>query len=216
MSKLENVLRNKSRLLEKFKASPKADVKATGAGRARLPPGQHEVTNFPVLDLGIHPAFDPAAWRLSVAGAVERPLSLTWAEFRALPQAEQVADFHCVTTWSQYDLRWGGVKLRTLLDLVGPRPSARFLIQECADSYTTNLPLAELQGDEILLAWQLGGQPLPIAHGGPMRLLVPHLYGWKSAKFLTGLRFQERDTPGFWEVRGYHDVGHPWKEERFR
>jgi DMSO/TMAO reductase YedYZ molybdopterin-dependent catalytic subunit len=212
MSKLEHVLRNKARLLEKFKASGRS----AGAGRERLPPGQHSVTRFPVLDLGIHPGFDPATWRLSVAGEVERPLALTWAEFCALPQAQQVADFHCVTTWSQYDLRWGGVKFRTLLELVGPRPTARFLIQECADGYTTNLPLAELQGDDILLAWQLNGQPLPIEHGGPMRLLVPHLYGWKSAKFLTGLRFQVRDTPGFWEERGYHDVGDPWKEERFR
>jgi DMSO/TMAO reductase YedYZ molybdopterin-dependent catalytic subunit len=212
MSKLENVLRNKARLLEKFKAAGKS-----GQGdRQRLPPGQHEVTNFPVLDLGIHPPFDPATWKLTVSGEVERPITLSWAEFRALPRAEQVSDFHCVTTWSQYDLRWGGVAFRTLLERVQPRPSAAFLIQECADSYTTNLPLSELQGDDILLADELNGQPLPLQHGGPMRLIVPQLYGWKSAKFLTGLRFQAKDTPGFWEVRGYHDVGDPWQEERFR
>jgi DMSO/TMAO reductase YedYZ molybdopterin-dependent catalytic subunit len=213
MSKLENVLRNKARLLEKFKARGSA---AAAPGRERLPPGQHAVSNFPVLDLGIHPPFDPAAWRLTVEGAVERPLSLSWDEFRALPRAEQVSDFHCVTTWSRYDLRWGGVKFRTLLERVRPRPSAAFLIQSCADGYTTNLPLAELQGDDVLLACELDGRPVPIEHGGPLRLLVPHLYAWKSAKFLTGLRFQERDTPGFWEVRGYHDVGDPWSEQRFR
>jgi DMSO/TMAO reductase YedYZ molybdopterin-dependent catalytic subunit len=212
MSKLENVLRNKARLLEKFKA--RGPVAA--GGRERLPPGQHQVTNFPVLDLGIHPPFDPAAWRLTVDGEVEQALSFTWDEFRALPRVEQVCDFHCVTTWSQYDLRWGGVALRTIVERCRPRPAARFLIQSCADGYTTNLPLAELAGPEILLADELNGQPLPLVHGGPMRLLVPHLYGWKSAKFLTGLRFASRDEPGFWEVRGYHDVGDPWSEQRFR
>ena len=212
MSKLENVLRNKARLLEKFKARGASAV----AGSERLPPGQHEVRNFPVLDLGIHPPFDAATWRLTVEGEVEQPLSLSWDEFRALPKAEQVSDFHCVTTWSQYDLRWSGVKFRTIVEMARPRPSAAFLIQSCADGYTTNLPLAELQGDDVLLAYELDGKPVPIEHGGPMRLLVPHLYAWKSAKFLTGLRFQERDTPGFWEVRGYHDVGDPWSEERFR
>jgi DMSO/TMAO reductase YedYZ molybdopterin-dependent catalytic subunit len=212
MSKLENVLRNKARLLEKFKARGASPA----AGRERLPPGQHQVTNFPVLDLGIHPPFDPATWRLTVSGEVERPLSLSWAEFRALPRTQQVSDFHCVTTWSQYDLRWGGVAFRTILERARVRPGAAFLLQECADGYSTNLPLAELQGPDVLLADELDGKPLPVEHGGPLRLLVPHLYGWKSAKFLTGLRFQQRDTPGFWEVRGYHDVGDPWTEQRFR
>jgi DMSO/TMAO reductase YedYZ molybdopterin-dependent catalytic subunit len=206
------VLRNKARLLEKFKARGPA---AAGS-RERLPPGQHAVTNFPVLDLGIRPAFDPAAWRLTVDGEVEQPLTLSWAEFTALPKVEQVSDFHCVTTWSQYDLRWAGVPFRTIVERVRPRAGARFLLQSCADGYTTNLPLAELGGADVLLAYELNGKPLPLEHGGPMRLLVPHLYAWKSAKFLTGLRFQERDTPGFWELRGYHDVGDPWKEQRFR
>jgi DMSO/TMAO reductase YedYZ molybdopterin-dependent catalytic subunit len=217
MSKLENVIRNKARLLEKFKArGASGAAPAQAAGRARLPPGQHEVRTFPVLDLGIHPRFDPATWRLEVSGAVEQPFALTWAEFRVLPRVTQVADFHCVTTWSQYDLRWGGVAFRTILERARPTAQAAFLLQECADGYSTNLPLAELMGAEILLADELDGKPLPVEHGGPMRLLVPHLYGWKSAKFLTALRFQQRDTPGFWEVRGYHDVGDPWRQERFR
>lgn len=212
MSKLENVLRNKARLLEKFKA--RGAHPATT--RERLPPGQHAVTNFPVLDLGIHPPFDPSTWRLVVEGEVERPLTLTWDEFSALPHVEQTADFHCVTTWSQYDVRWGGVPLRALLEQAGPTARAAYVIQESADGYTTNLPLRHLRGDDVLLADTLEGRPLPIEHGGPMRLVVPHLYGWKSAKFLTRLCFQEHDTPGFWEARGYHDVGDPWAEERFR
>ncbi len=127
-----------------------------------------------------------------------------------------MSDFHCVTTWSKYDVRWGGVPFAAIVAQVRPTAAARFLIQVCADGYTTNLPLSELQGDDVLLAYELDGAPLPLEHGGPMRLIVPHLYAWKSAKFLTTLRFQAEDTPGFWEVRGYHDIGNPWSEERFR
>jgi DMSO/TMAO reductase YedYZ molybdopterin-dependent catalytic subunit len=220
MSKLDNILRNKARLLETFKArgrtGPSGASDAAAGGRERLPPGQHAVQNFPVLDLGIHPPFDPAAWRLTVEGAVEQPFTLSWEAFRALPRVEQVSDFHCVTTWSRHGLRWSGVPWRAIVERAGPGPAARCGIQSSADGYTTNLPLAALAGDDVLLADTLEGQPLPLEHGGPLRLLVPHLYGWKSAKFLTGLRFQEQDTPGFWEVRGYHDVGDPWAEERFR
>lgn len=212
MSKLENVLRNKAMLLEKFKSRGKSER----IGKDRLPPGQHVVTRFPVLDLGIHPEFDRDRWRFSVDGSVENPIDLSWGEFTALPKVEQVSDFHCVTAWSQYDVRWGGVAFATILDRVRPAPSATHVIQECNDGYTTNLPLAELTGTDVLLAYELEGAPLPIEHGGPLRLIVPHLYGWKSAKFLARLRFQDHDTPGFWEVRGYHDVGDPWEEERYR
>lgn len=209
MSKLDNVIRNKAKLLERFKA------RGTRRGAERLPPGQRLVPGFPVLDLGTHPPFDPAAWRLRVEGLVAEPLELTWEAFRALPHTEQVSDFHCVTTWSRYDVRWSGVKLRTLLERVRPTDAVTHVVQVCADGYTTNLPFAHLQGDDILLADTLEGEPLPVAHGGPLRLLVPHLYAWKSAKWLTGLRFQDHDTPGFWEERGYHAVGDPWREERF-
>jgi DMSO/TMAO reductase YedYZ molybdopterin-dependent catalytic subunit len=207
----QKMLRAKELLLEKFKrAAPRM-----ASGRERLPPGQHLTTGFPILDLGIHPEFHPERWRLRVDGLVERSLNLSWAEFTRLPKAEQVADFHCVTTWSKYDVRWGGVKFSTLVERARPRPEATHLVLECNDGYTTNLPLSELGGADVLLAYELEGEPLPLEHGGPMRMLVPHLYAWKSAKFLVRLTFQDRDTRGFWEVRGYHNHADPWKEERF-
>jgi DMSO/TMAO reductase YedYZ molybdopterin-dependent catalytic subunit len=207
----EKMLRAKELLLEKFKkAGPRS-----ASGHGRLPPGQHLVKGFPVLDLGIQPEFHPERWRFRVDGLVERPLDLSWAEFTALPKAGQVSDFHCVTTWSKYDVRWSGVKFSTLVERVRPRPQVSHLIQECGDGYTTNVPLSELLGDDVLLAYELEGAPLPIEHGGPMRMIVPQLYAWKSAKFLVRLVFQAHDTKGFWEVRGYHNHADPWKEERY-
>lgn len=205
----QKMLRAKERLLDKFKRAGRR------AGSGRLPPGQHLVQGFPVLDLGIQPQFDPERWRFRVEGLVERPLEFTWPEFTALPRSEQVSDFHCVTTWSKYDVRWGGVKFSVIVERARPRPEATHVILECNDGYTTNLPLAELGGDDILLADTLEGAPLPIEHGGPLRMIVPHLYAWKSAKFLTRVVFQAHDTPGFWETRGYHNHADPWKEERY-
>jgi DMSO/TMAO reductase YedYZ molybdopterin-dependent catalytic subunit len=211
MIRTDRMLRAKEQLLEKFKKmKPRTDP-----SRNRLPPGQHLTKGFPVLDLGIRPRFDPVTWRFRVEGEVEQPLNLTWAEFTTLPKAEQVSDFHCVTTWSKHDVRWGGVKFHAIVARARPKPLAQHLILECADGYTANLPLAELQGDEILLAYELDGGPLPLEHGGPLRMIVPHLYAWKSAKFLNTLRFQAHDTKGYWEVRGYHNHADPWKEERF-
>ncbi|HUJ74732.1 MAG TPA: sulfite oxidase-like oxidoreductase [bacterium] len=205
------MLRAKELLLDKFKkAGPRA-----GGSTGRLPPGQHLVTGFPVLDLGVHPPFDPATWHLTVDGLVEQTQRLSWQQFTTLPKAEQVSDFHCVTTWSKYDVRWQGVKFCTLVEQVRPNPNASHVILECGDGYTTNLPLRELSGDDVLLAYELEGAPLPLEHGGPLRMLVPHLYAWKSAKFLTRITFQDRDTKGFWEVRGYHNHADPWKEERY-
>ena len=211
MIRTDRMVRAKEALLEKFKKmTPRVDL-----SRNRLPPGQHLTPGFPVLDLGIRPRFEPATWRFRVEGEVEQPLNLSWAEFTALPKAAQVSDFHCVTTWSKYDVRWGGVNFRTLVERVRPKAAATHLLLECGDGYTTNLPLAELRGEDILLAYELEGEPLPLEHGGPLRMIVPHLYAWKSAKFLTGLRFQAFDTKGYWEVRGYHNRADPWKEERF-
>ncbi|MDH5750999.1 MAG: sulfite oxidase-like oxidoreductase [Deltaproteobacteria bacterium] len=197
--------------------APKAPLQhpSENAGkRDRLPPGQELVEDFPVLDLGIRPPFDQASWRLEIAGAVERPLVLTWEEFRALPRVGQTSDFHCVTTWSKFNVQWNGVPFAEILRMVKPLSGATHVIQECADGYDTNLPLAELLGGDILLADELQGQPLPLEHGGPLRLLVPHLYAWKSAKFLRRLLFLEQDRPGYWEQRGYHNRGNPWDEER--
>lgn len=190
------------------------------AGRSvdRLPPGQHRVRDdqFPVLDLGIHPPFDPATWRFELSGELERPSAWSWDEFRALPTVTVTRDFHCVTTWSKYDVTWRGVSVGWLADEHGLMPSARHLIMHCADlGYTTNVPLEDALRDDVILAYELEGEPLPIEHGGPMRLIVPHLYGWKSAKWLRRLEFSAVDRPGFWEQRGYHNYGDPWREERF-
>ena len=211
MDKTARVVNAKRKFLEKFKRA----VPRVLSRSHRLPPGQHLSPGFPVLDLGIHPAFDRATWRLRVDGEVAEPLELTWEEFTALPKTTQVSDFHCVTTWSTYNVRWSGVRFRTLVEMAQPRPRAAYLIQTCNDGYTTNLPLSELGGEDVLLAYELDGKPLPVEHGGPMRLLVPHLYAWKSAKFLARLTFQEHDQPGYWEERGYHKRADPWREERF-
>ena len=211
MNRTEKMLRAKAHLLQKFKKMvPRIDPT-----RKRLPPGQHMAQGFPVLDIGVHPQFDAATYRFRVTGEVENPMDLSWDEFTALPKAEQVSDFHCVTTWSKFDVRWGGMKFSALLEMVQPTAKAAHVIQECNDGYTTNLPLAEMLGDDVILAYELDGEPLPVEHGGPLRVIVPHLYGWKSSKFVTSLVFQEHDSKGFWETRGYHNHADPWKEERF-
>jgi DMSO/TMAO reductase YedYZ molybdopterin-dependent catalytic subunit len=181
----------------------------------RLPPGQKEVKNWPVLDLGIQPAIPAGRWRLDVDGLVENPISLSWAELRALPQATITSDIHCVTAWSRFDNRWEGVTTRTLLDLVRPRPEARFVIQHGYDGYTVNVPLADLGGEDVLLAHSWEGQPITTEHGGPVRLVLPKLYFWKSSKWLNRLEFVAEDRACFWEERGYHMRGDPWKEERY-
>lgn len=173
-----------------------------------------ETKKFPVLDLGTRPPIDLAAWRLRVFGAVERPLTLTWEAFRALPRARRTADFHCVTRWSRLGLSWEGVAVSDLLAAARPKASARFLVQHGGEGYTTNTPLADALHPECLAADTLEGAPLPLEHGGPVRLVIPHLYAWKSCKFLVGLELREKDEPGYWEVRGYSNSADPWKEER--
>jgi DMSO/TMAO reductase YedYZ molybdopterin-dependent catalytic subunit len=181
----------------------------------RLPPGQREVKNWPVLDLGVQPDIPPAKWRLDVDGLVETPVSWSWKDFAAQPQARIVSDIHCVTAWSRFDNRWEGVSTRELLELVKPKPQANFVIQHSYDGYTTNVPMEYFASDDVLLACKWEGKPIPREHGGPVRLVLPKLYFWKSAKWLTRLEFVEFDKPGFWELRGYHDRGDPWMEERY-
>jgi DMSO/TMAO reductase YedYZ molybdopterin-dependent catalytic subunit len=187
----------------------------TAAPVQRLPPGQREVKNWPVLDLGILPEVTATNWKLEVDGLVESPVSLDFAAFMALPQVEMTSDIHCVTQWSRFDNAWAGVPTRELLARVRPRPEARFVIQTSYDGYTTNLPLADFAGEDVLLAHRWEGEPIAPEHGGPVRLVLPKLYFWKSAKWLTKLSFVAEDQPGFWEVRGYHMRGDPWKEERY-
>ncbi len=181
----------------------------------RLPPGQHLVKNWPVLDLGQQPLVRTDNWRLDVAGAVENKLSLNWQAFDALPKSSKLSDMHCVTTWSRYDNRWQGVSTHDLLDEVMPRPDAAFVMLTSYDGYTTNLPLADFASEDALLATHWEGEPLTRDHGGPVRLIVPHLYLWKSAKWINRIEFLTEDQAGFWERNGYHMRGDPWAEERY-
>jgi DMSO/TMAO reductase YedYZ molybdopterin-dependent catalytic subunit len=181
----------------------------------RLPPGQHLVKNWPVLDLGRQPDVSTERWRLKIGGMVRRPVTLDWAAFTALPQAERRSDIHCVTTWSRYDNDWAGVSTADLLRLIEPEEGAAFAMLHGYDGYTTNVPLADLAAPDALVAHSWQGKPLTREHGGPARLVIPHLYFWKSAKWLSGIDLLGADKPGFWEVNGYHMRGDPWAEERY-
>ena len=181
----------------------------------RLPPGQHLTKDWPVLDLGVMPPVSRERWRLDVYGAVEHPVFWTFAEFAAQKQEQFTSDIHCVTTWSRYDNLWEGLSTRELLAVCEPREDARFVVLHSYDGYTTNLALEDFAAEDALLAHSWSGQPLTEEHGGPVRLVVPHLYFWKSAKWLQAIEFLTEDAPGFWEVRGYHNRGDPWAEQRY-
>jgi DMSO/TMAO reductase YedYZ molybdopterin-dependent catalytic subunit len=187
----------------------------SGTRGERLPPGQHLVRDWPVLDLGILPNVTPEEWRLAIDGLVDSPFSWNWAEFMAQPQVTDTSDVHCVTAWSRYDNRWQGVSAKHILGLAKPQPEARFVVFHSYDDYTTNLPLADFDDDDVLLAHSWDGKPLAKEHGGPVRVVVPKLYFWKSAKWVKRIEFLAQDRPGFWEERGYHDRGDPWNEERY-
>jgi len=189
--------------------------KVTRPEDQRLPPGQHLTKDWPVLDLGVMPPVSRERWRLDVYGAIETPVFWTFAEFAAQKQAKFTSDIHCVTTWSRYDNEWEGLATRELLAACQPREDARFVTLHSYDGYTTNLSLDDFAAEDALLAHSWSGQPLTEEHGGPVRLVVPHLYFWKSAKWLQAIEFLTEDAPGFWEVRGYHNRGDPWAEQRY-
>jgi DMSO/TMAO reductase YedYZ molybdopterin-dependent catalytic subunit len=184
-------------------------------GRERLPAGQYLTKKWPILSYEATPKFDAEQYRFKVWGAVEEPFELTWDELQALPRVQLTSDFHCVTTWSRYDNAWEGVHIREILQRAKPSPAAQFVTAHSFTGYTTNMPLADLDDDDVMIAFTHDGQPLAPDHGGPVRLIVPKLYAYKSAKWLSGLEFMEKDRPGFWEVRGYHNHADPWKEERY-
>jgi DMSO/TMAO reductase YedYZ molybdopterin-dependent catalytic subunit len=212
MSK-ERYIEAKQKWAEKQKARGVA-ARAT-ASRDRLPPGQKLTTGFPVLDLGVQPEIPLAQWTLTLDGLVARPAVLDWAAFNALPQVEDTSDFHCVTTWSKYDCRWGGVAFTTLYELVQPKPEARFVYFTGYDGYSTNIALEKCLDDDVLVATSFEGQPVAREHGGPARVILPKLYAWKGSKFVRGLTFLAHDKPGFWEVRGYSNTADPWTEDRY-
>ena len=184
------------------------------AADGRLPPGQYLERGFPVLSAGPTPRTPRTAWTFSITGEVDEPRRWTWDELRKLPTETITQDIHCVTKWSKLDTVWEGVSVDTLLD--GIETSAEFVMAFSDGGYTTNLPLEDLTDGKAWVALAYGGAPLEPEHGGPARLLVPHLYFWKSAKWLRGLRLMAEDAPGFWETYGYHDYGDPWKEQRYR
>ena len=183
----------------------------------RIPPGQTRTRKWPVLDAFGPPLIDLADWRLRVFGLVERPFTLTRAEFNALPRVKVFADFHCVTKWSRLGNVWEGVATRELLDLAGVQPEARFVVCHGYDNgWTTNLPLSDFLESDCLLADRHDGEPISLEHGGPVRGLVPQLYAWKSAKWISAIELVAEDRAGYWEEGGYHMHGDPWTEERFR
>lgn len=187
-----------------------------GVDGKRLPPGQTQVTSWPVLTYGPTPHVDKNMWTLTIDGAVNQPITLHWDEFTMLHQTTLKTDIHCVTRWSRLDMPWEGVSLDDLIAAAGGlTPDAQFLIASTIEGYTTNLPVHDVLNNQALVATKADDQPLTPEHGGPARLFVPHLYFWKSAKWVNRLTFTPKDHSGFWEVNGYHNYGDPWKEERY-
>ena len=184
--------------------------------QGRLPPGQIFTSKFPVFTCEpVTPTFDPQTWDFRAFGEIDRPLVWTWGEFLRLPTVTITTDIHCVTRWSKFDTTWEGVPFRHLAELVGMRDATRHIIAHCQGGYTTNVPVEDMLRENVLLAYKYNGDWLEPDHGAPLRTLIPHLYLWKSAKFLRALEFSSVDKPGFWEVRGYHNHGDPLKEERY-
>jgi len=201
---------------------PKGSGAPNQHGMPKLPVGQHEVKNWPVLDLGEQPHVPTAEWKLDVGGLVDNPFTLTWDQFLALPQAEDVSDFHCVTTWSRYENHWRGVRFKTIAELAIPKEEVKYVLCTGYDfmpgtfiPYTTNLPLARAIEDDVLLVHTWEGKPLPPEHGGPCRMITPKLYAWKGAKWIRKIEFFGADKKGFWEVRGYSNSAEPWFNDRY-
>jgi DMSO/TMAO reductase YedYZ molybdopterin-dependent catalytic subunit len=181
----------------------------------RLPPGQHLVNNFPVLDLGFKPEIALETWCLTIDGLAANPVTWSWEDFQAQPVVHTTSDFHCVTTWSMLDCAWQGVRFQHLLEVVRPLPSAKYVLFEAYDDYTTNLPLNVCDDEDVLLVTHWNGRPLSRDHGGPVRMLIPKRYAWKGAKWVRRITFSECDQKGFWEVRGYSNTALPWQNDRY-
>jgi DMSO/TMAO reductase YedYZ molybdopterin-dependent catalytic subunit len=198
-----------------FRSMAERKVRAAGYDPARLPPGQYLTQKWPVLHAGDVPRTDLGTWTFRVFGEVEEEVELDWEQFDALPRTSNVQDIHCVTRWSRFDAEFEGVHWRELAALARPRPAARFVIAHAEQGFTSNVPLPSLEDDQALLATHADGEPLSAEHGGPLRLVVPGKYFWKSAKWLRGLELSTTDRPGFWERYGYHNDADPWQEERY-
>ncbi len=224
--KLDRIVQSRMKLRARFEAqmertpgvsdeAPQGTGPTNRHGMPRLPVGQYETTKWPVLDLGQKPQVDQTQWKLVVDGACETPVTLGWDDFMALEQVVDVSDFHCVTTWSRMDLEWRGVRVSDLVALAGPRDDAEFLMCHAYDGYTTNVPLVEALKPDVLLVHTVDGAPLPLDHGGPVRMITPQLYAWKGAKWISRIELMTADKPGFWEERGYSMSAHPWRNDRY-
>jgi DMSO/TMAO reductase YedYZ molybdopterin-dependent catalytic subunit len=198
-----------------FRSRAEKKVADAGYDPSRLPPGQYLTEKWPVLHAGTVPDADLATWDFRVWGEVENPITLDWEQFNELPQTENVQDIHCVTRWSRFDTRFGGVHWREIAKLVRPKPSARYAIAHAEQDFTANVPLEALEDEDALLATEADGEPLTPDHGWPLRLVVPGRYFWKSAKWLRGIELRANDQPGFWERYGYHNDADPWREQRY-
>ena len=198
-----------------FEGDERKQLEKKMLAAGRLPPGQALTLKWPVLHYGSVPRFDPERWEFQVRGLVEAPLHFSWAEFNALPRTPVTSDFHCVTRWSRFDNHWEGVAFRELLSRVKLGPRAGYVLVLAEQGFTANVPLADLDRENVLFATHHDGAPLTPDHGYPLRLIVPHLYAWKSVKWVRGIEFLDHDVPGFWEQNGYHMYGDPFKEQRF-
>jgi DMSO/TMAO reductase YedYZ molybdopterin-dependent catalytic subunit len=198
-----------------FRSRAERKVEQAGYDPARLPPGQYLTEKWPVLHAGTVPKTDLADWDFTVSGEVEEPLRLSWEELTTLPATEIKLDIHCVTRWSRFDTRFKGVHWRELAPLARPKPGARFVVAQAEQGFTANVPLAAIEDENALIAYEADGEPLTPEHGWPLRLVVPNKYFWKSAKWLRGLELLDDDQPGFWERYGYHNEADFWKEERY-
>lgn len=219
---VEARMKLKARFEEKMRATPSlADQRPQGTGSAnrhgmpKLPVGQHAVEKWPVLDLGQHPEVPLDRWSLTIDGAVETPVTLSWAELLRLEQVEDVSDFHCVTTWSRMDVHWVGVRFADAIAVAHPLETATHAMCHAYDGYTTNVSLAEALKPDVLLVHRADGEPLPREHGGPVRMITPQLYAWKGAKWIRRIELLAGDRPGFWERRGYSMTAHPWRDDRY-
>lgn len=200
---------------QKWAAEGRLMTGASAPRANRLPPGQREVKNWPVLDLGIQPEVSLDQWELTIDGLVAHPTTWGWAQFKSQPPFTDVSDIHCVTAWSRYDNHWEGVSARHILDVVKPLPEARHIVFHSYDGYTTNVALSVFDDADVLLAHSWEGKPITTEHGGPVRAIIPKFYFWKSAKWVNRIEFVAADRPGFWEERGYHNEGDPWTEQRY-
>lgn len=219
---VEARMKLKARFEEKIKQTPSvADEKPRGKGvpnrhgMPSIPVGQTITTKWPVLDLGEQPSISLKDWQLTINGAVDHPLVLTWDDFMALPQTDDTSDFHCVTTWSKLNMNWQGVRLLDLAALVQPKETATHIMCYGYDKYTTNLSLEEAIKPDVLLVHTVEGNPLPAAHGGPVRMITPQLYAWKGSKWINRIEFLTANRLGFWEERGYSNTAYPWRNDRY-